>query len=65
MSGTPLRLAAQIHNDIQDLTFALEYDEQGAHTRVPERVQEYLGKLYLNTKLLHETLKGEKACTPN
>lgn len=65
MNGIPLRLAAQIHNDIQDLTFALEYTEQGAHTHVPERVQEYLGKLYLNTKLLHETLKGETPCTPN
>jgi hypothetical protein len=65
MSGVPLRLAAQIHNDIQDLTFALEYDEQGGHVHVPERVQEYLGKLYINTQLLHETLKGETPCTPN
>jgi len=59
MSGVALRLAAQIHNDIQDLTFALEYDEQGAHVHVPERIQEYLGKLYLNTELLYKTLKGE------
>ena len=65
MKGVPLRLAAQIHNDIQDLTFALEYTEAGAHTHVPERIQEYLGQLYLNTKLLHETLKGETPCTQN
>jgi len=65
MSGTPLRLAAQIHNDIQDLTFALEYDEQGVHQHIPERVQEWLGKLYLNTELLHKTLKEEKSCTPS
>ena len=59
MNGVPLRLTAQIHNDIQDLTFALEYTEAGARTHVPERIQEYLGKLYLNTELLHKTLKGE------
>lgn len=60
MSGVPLRLAAQIHNDLQDLTFALEYDERGAHQHVPERIQEYLGKLMLNAQTLHDTLKGEK-----
>jgi hypothetical protein len=65
MSGVPLRLAAQIHNDIQDLTFALEYTEKGERTHVPERIQEYLGKLYINTQLLHETLKGGPPCTPN
>ena len=65
MKGVALRLAAQIHNDIQDLTFALEYDAHGAHVHVPERVQEYLGKLYLNTELLHATLKGETVCTQN
>ena len=65
MSGVPLRLAAQIHNDIQDLTFALEYTEKGERTHMPERIQEYLGKLYINTQLLHETLKGETPCTPS
>lgn len=59
MSTSALSLAAQIHNDVQDLTFALEYDEHGAHTHVPERIQDYLGKLYLKTELLHKTLKGE------
>lgn len=65
MSGVSLRLAAQIHNDLQDLTFALEYNEQGAHQHIPERVQEYLGKLYLNSETLHQTLKGEQPCTPS
>jgi hypothetical protein len=61
MKGVPLRLAAQIHNDLQDLTFALEYDEQGGHTHVPERIQEYIGKLLLNAQTLHDILKGEQA----
>jgi hypothetical protein len=59
MNGVPLRLAAQIHNDLQDLTFALEYTEQGARTHVPERIQEYIGKLLLNAQALHDILKGE------
>ena len=58
-------LAAQIHNDLQDLTFALEYDEQGAHQHVPERIQEYLGMLYIKMNMLHETLKGETPCMQN
>ena len=63
MSGVPLRLAAQIHNDLQDLTFALEYDEHGAHTHVPERIQEYLGHLLLKVQALNDVLKGETHAT--
>ena len=65
MTGVPLRLAAQINNDLQDLTFALEYTEQGAHIHVPERIQEYLAKLWVNANALHETLKGTTPCMPN
>lgn len=61
MNGVPLRLAAQIHNDLQDLTFALEYTEQGARTHVPERIQEYIGKLLLKVQALNDVLKGEQA----
>jgi hypothetical protein len=52
-------LAAQIHNDLQDLTFALEYDEQGAHQHVPERIQEYLGMLYTKLQQLNLVLREE------
>jgi hypothetical protein len=58
-------LAAQIHNDLQDLTFALEYDEQGVHQHVPERIQGYLSTLYTKMGMLHETLKGEMPCMQN
>lgn len=50
-------LAAQIHNDLQDLTFALEYDEQGVHQHLPERVQECLGKLYVKSQQLNLKVK--------
>lgn len=59
MNGVPLRLAAQIHNDLQDLAFALEYTEQGARTHVPERIQEHIGHLLLKVQALHDILKGE------
>jgi hypothetical protein len=65
MKGTPLRLAAQIYNDLQDLSFALEYTDQGASQHVPERVREYLATLMDNTQALHEILEGEKVCTPS
>jgi hypothetical protein len=52
-------LAAQIHNDLQDLTFALEYDEQGAHQHVPERIQEYLGMLYTKMGMLNLALQEQ------
>lgn len=58
-------LAAQIYNDLQDLTFALEYDEQGMQQHVPQRIQEYLGTLYTKMGMLHETLKGETPCMQN
>lgn len=60
MSNAPMRLVAQIHNDLQDLIFALEYNEQGVHQHIPEHVQDWLGKLYDKTAQLHELLKGEK-----
>ena len=63
MSGVPLRLAAQIHNDLQDLTFALEYTEQGARTHVPERIQEHIGHLLLKVQALKDVLKGETHAT--
>ena len=65
MKGVPLRLTAQIYNDLQDLSFELEYTDQGVARHVPERVKEYLAKLMDNTQTLHELLEGEKACTPN
>jgi hypothetical protein len=65
MNGVPLRLAAQIHNDLQDLTFALEYTEQGARTHVPERIQEHIGHLLLKVQALHDILKGETPCMQN
>jgi len=52
-------LAAQIHNDLQDLTFALEYDEQGAHQHVPERIQEYLSTLYTKMGMLNLALQEQ------
>jgi hypothetical protein len=59
MNGVPLSLAAQIHNDLQDLAFALEYTEQGARIHVPERIQEHIGHLMLKVQALHDILKGE------
>jgi hypothetical protein len=52
-------LAAQIHNDLQDLTFALEYDEQGAHQHVPERIQGYLSTLYTKMGMLNLALQEQ------
>lgn len=53
-----LSTTAQMHNDLQDLAFALEYDEQGVHQRVPERVQEYLGSLMRKNSELRTKLEG-------
>ena len=52
-------LAAQIHNDLQDLTFALEYDEQGAHQHVPERVKQALYGLFSNIQMLNLQVKEQ------
>ncbi len=52
-------LAAQLHNNLQDLMFALEYDEQGVHQHIPERVKQALCGLFSNIQMLNLQVKDE------
>jgi hypothetical protein len=53
------QLAALLHNDIQDLFYALEYDEHGKSVHVPERLRHPLATLYTRSQLLTLTVKDE------
>ena len=53
-----LTITAQIHNTLNDLTYALEYDEQGNNRYVPEQVRRYLHSLTTNNSRLHTRLEG-------
>ena len=53
-----LTITAQMHNTLNDLAYALEYDEAGNNRYVPEQVRRYLRSLTDYNSRLHTRLEG-------
>lgn len=53
------RLAAELHNCVQDLTYFLEHNEEGQFQRVPEHVRDTLNSLYKKTSQLTEVIEEQ------